>query len=79
MTTRVKRHAEQLLQAFIESKAAQSQLSTASSLPLVVVTVSGPTSQHPPQEPSLVLMVEEEPHETPFVADAQAVSVPTDK
>lgn len=76
MTTCSMRLAEELQQALIESETAQSQSSTASRLPLFVVTFSAPTSQEPLQ----VHMVEEDaPHKTPYVANAQVASASTDE
>lgn len=62
MTTCAMHHAEELQQALDESKAAASQSSTTSNLPLFHVTVSAPTSQLPPQEPPLILAVEDDLH-----------------
>lgn len=73
MTTRAMRNAESLQEALLESETARSQSLTASSLPLVVVTVSATTSQERP----LVLTVEEAPQETLFVSDAQAAIATT--
>ena len=75
MTTRAMQHAEELQQVLLESEVIPSQSSTTSSQPLVVVTVSAPTSQEPPQ----TLTVEDAPPETPSVEDAQAASASTDK